>query len=46
MPPIYRDPSLSRADNVKNMMQQNYDICKAKYEEIYGIPLVYNVKGE
>ena len=44
MPPIYRNPALTRADSVKEMMQKNYDMCKAKYEEVYGKPLVYDVK--
>ena len=29
----------------EEVMQKTYDACKAKYEEIYGIPLVYE-KGE
>ena len=44
MPPIYRDPSQNRAENVKTMMDKNYQMCKAKYEEVYGKPLVYNIK--
>ncbi|MBP3422461.1 MAG: 1-acyl-sn-glycerol-3-phosphate acyltransferase [Clostridia bacterium] len=29
----------------EEVMQKTYDACKAKYEEVYGIPLVYE-KGE
>ena len=40
--PIYPDPSKSAKENVKEMMDNNYRQWKAKYEEVYGIPLTYS----
>lgn len=42
MPPIYKDPTLSEPENSELMLNKNYDLCKAKYEEVYGIKLEYN----
>lgn len=39
--PVYPDFSLGEKAGAEKMMQQAYAQCKAKYEEIYGIPLVY-----
>ena len=41
MEPIYPDPNLRRHDNVAQMKKKNFALCKAKYEEVYGIPLEY-----
>ena len=40
MPAIYPE-----GNTPEEMMQKTYEACKAKYEEVYGIPLVYE-KGE
>lgn len=40
--PIYADPNLDEKQNIEQMKQQNYAICKRIYEHTYGIPLVYN----
>lgn len=42
MQPIYPDPNLRRHDNVANMKKQNFAMCKAKYEQVYGEPLTYS----
>ncbi|MCR5184940.1 MAG: 1-acyl-sn-glycerol-3-phosphate acyltransferase [Bacilli bacterium] len=39
--PIYPDPSLSVAENVKNMKAANELAWKNIYEKVYGIPLEY-----
>lgn len=41
MPPIYPDKNLSHKQNAENMMKKNYELCKQKYEEVYGIKLTY-----
>ncbi len=41
MPPIYPDTSLGEKVGAQEMMEKAYELCKAKYEEVYGIPLVY-----
>jgi hypothetical protein len=41
MEPIYPDPNLRRHDNVAQMKKQNFALCKAKYEEVYGEALTY-----
>ena len=41
MPPIYPDTSLSEKAGAEKMMNEAYALCKAKYEEVYGEPLVY-----
>lgn len=41
MPPIYPDESLGEKAGAEKMKEQAYALCKAKYEEVYGIPLVY-----
>ncbi len=42
MPPIYPDKELGEKKGAEKMMQEAYAACKAKYEEVYGIPLVYD----
>ncbi len=41
MPPIYPDTALGEKAGATKMMEEAYAACKAKYEEVYGIPLVY-----
>lgn len=41
MPPLYPDPALSVRVNAENMRTRNFELCKSKYEEVYGIPLSY-----
>jgi len=40
-PPIYPEADKSKAENIRNMMQENFDIWQKIYEETYGIPLQY-----
>lgn len=39
--PIFPDPALPLAENVSNMMNENYLVWKGIYEDTYGIPLTY-----
>ena len=41
MPPIYPDLALGEKQGAEKMKNEAYALCKAKYEEVYGIPLVY-----
>ncbi len=41
MPPIYPDKELGEKLGAEKMMNEAYAACKAKYEEVYGIPLTY-----
>jgi 1-acyl-sn-glycerol-3-phosphate acyltransferase len=41
LPPIYPDFSDGEKAAAKRMGEQAYAACKAKYEEIYGMPLSY-----
>lgn len=41
MPPIYPDKTLGEKVGAEKMKDQAYEACKAKYEEVYKIPLVY-----
>lgn len=45
-PAIYPDPAKSKAQNVAEMRDKNYEIWKAIYETTYGEPLVYDCKDE
>ena len=40
-PAIYPDPNKSRAENITNMRDKNFEVWKNIYEETYGEPLVY-----
>ncbi len=40
-PPIYPVAGKSKAENARNMMEQNFQVWKDIYEETYGIPLQY-----
>lgn len=41
MPPVYPDTSLGEKVGSQKMCDEVYAACKAKYEEVYGIPLTY-----
>ena len=41
MPPIYPDERLGEKLGAEKMKEEAYALCKAKYEEVYGIPLSY-----
>lgn len=42
MPAIYPDESLGEKAGSEKMKDTAYAFCKAKYEEVYGVPLTYN----
>lgn len=42
MPPIYKNEKLSDIENSEIMMQKNFELCKAKYEEVYRMKLEYD----
>ena len=44
LPPIYPDQSLGEKAGAEQMKEQAFALCKAKYEEVYQIPLVYGNK--
>lgn len=46
MPPIYPDESLGEKAGAEKMCAAAYACCKAKYEEVYGIPLTYGTEEE
>lgn len=46
LPPVYPDTTLSEKESAEKMKNEAYALCKAKYEEVYGIPLVYASEGE
>ena len=46
MPAIYPDKSLGEKVGAEKMKEEAYALCKAKYEEVYGIPLTYNDEEE
>lgn len=41
MPAIYPDTALGEKLGAEKMKDEAYALCKAKYEEVYGIPLTY-----
>ena len=41
MPAIYPDKTLGEKAGAEKMKEEAYALCKAKYEEVYGVPLVY-----
>ncbi|MBQ3020472.1 MAG: 1-acyl-sn-glycerol-3-phosphate acyltransferase [Clostridia bacterium] len=41
MPPIYPDETLGEKVGAEKMKDEAYVLCKAKYEEVYGVPLTY-----
>ncbi len=46
MPAIYPDESLGEKKGAQKMLEEAYAACKAKYEEVYGIPLVYTTEEQ
>jgi len=46
MPPIYPDLSLGEKKGAEVMMNAAFEAVKAKYEEVYGVPLVYETQEE
>ncbi len=42
MEPLYPSPELTVKQNALAMQEKNFELCKAKYEQIYGIPLQYD----
>lgn len=44
MPPIYPDQTLGEKAGAEKMKEQAFAYCKAKYEEIYKIPLSYTTE--
>lgn len=41
MPPVYPDKTLSEKQAAEKMKEDTFALYKAKYEEVYGVPLVY-----
>ena len=41
LPPIYPEMELGEKRGAEKMKEQAFALCKAKYEEVYGVPLVY-----
>lgn len=46
MPPIYPDETLGEKVGAEKMKDEAYALYKAKYEEVYGIPLTYAEEDE
>jgi len=46
MPPVYPDSSLGEKKGAEAMMNAAFEAVKAKYEEVYGIPLVYETQEQ
>lgn len=46
MKPIYKDNSKTDQENIKEMKEKNYNMCKDIYEKTYNTPLVFNTKTE
>lgn len=44
MKPIYPDQTLGEKLAAEKMMSEAYAACKAKYEEVYGVPLTYGTE--
>ena len=42
MPPVYADASLNEKQAAEKMRQDTFALYKAKYEEVYGVPLAYS----
>lgn len=41
LPPVYPDATLTEKEGAEKMKEQAYALCKAKYVEVYGVPLTY-----
>ena len=46
LPPIYPDETLGEKVGAEKMKEKAYELCKAKYKEIYGVPVTYGTKEE
>ena len=46
LPPIYPDVTLGDKVGAEKMKDEAFALCKAKYEEIYALPLVYGSEEE
>jgi 1-acyl-sn-glycerol-3-phosphate acyltransferase len=46
MPPVYPDKTLGEKRGAEKMKEEAFALTKAKYEEVYGIPLVYGEEDE
>ncbi len=46
LPPIYPDKTLGEKLGAEKMKDEAFALCKAKYEEVYGIPLTYAEENE
>ena len=46
LPPVYPDTTLSVKDGAQKMLDETYAKVRAKYEEVYGVPLVYATEEE
>ena len=46
LPPIYPDETLGEKVGAEKMKDEAFALCKAKYEEVYGVPLTYGAKEE
>ena len=46
MPPVYPDPSLGEKKGAEVMLNVAFSAVKAKYEEVYGVPLSYETQEE
>ena len=44
MPPIYPNEDLGEKVGAEEMKNKAYALCKAKYEEVYGVPLTYTAE--
>ena len=42
MPPVYPNQELGEKKGAEEMKNKAYALCKAKYEEVYGVELTYN----
>ena len=41
LPPVYPETALGEKRGAEKMKEQVFALCKDKYEEVYGIPIVY-----
>ena len=46
MPPVYPDKTLGEKRGAEKMKEAAFALTKAKYEEVYGIPLKYAEETE
>lgn len=46
LPPVYPEESLGEKAGAQAMCEKAYELCKAKYEEVYKTALVYGEKRE